>query len=39
MSTLFRRIGYGGWFILFDEAELIGRLGKKARAKSYNKRG
>lgn len=36
MSTLFRRIGYGGWVILFDEAELIGRLGKKARAKSYN---
>lgn len=35
MSVLFRRIGLGGWVILFDEAELIGRLGKKARAKSY----
>ena len=35
MSTLFRRIGYDGWVILFDEAELIGRLGKKARAKHY----
>ena len=35
MSTLFRKIGYAGWVILFDEAELIGRLGKKARAKSY----
>jgi hypothetical protein len=35
MSTLFRRTGYAGWVILFDEAELIGRLGKKARAKSY----
>lgn len=28
MSTLFRRLGYAGWVILFDEAELIGRLGK-----------
>ena len=36
MSTLFRRLGYAGWVILFDEAELIGRLGKKARAKSYS---
>ena len=35
MSALFRKIGYAGWVILFDEAELIGRLGKKARAKSY----
>jgi len=35
MSTLFRRLGYAGWVILFDEAELIGRLGKKARVKSY----
>ena len=34
-STLFRKNGYAGWVILFDEAELIGRLGKKARAKSY----
>ena len=35
MSSLFRRIGYTGWVILFDEAELVGRLGKKARAKAY----
>ena len=35
MSAFFRKIGYAGWVILFDEAELIGRLGKKARAKSY----
>ena len=35
ISTLFRRLGYAGWVILFDEAELIGRLGKKARVKSY----
>ncbi len=35
MSHLFRLKGYDGWVILFDEAELIGRLGKKARARSY----
>lgn len=35
MSHLFRSLGYGGWVLLFDEAELIGRLGKKTRMKSY----
>ena len=35
ISVLFRSVGLNGWVILFDEAELIGRLGKKARAKSY----
>ena len=35
LSRLFRLLGYDGWVLLFDEAELIGRLGKKARAKSY----
>ena len=35
MSTFFRKVGLNGWVILFDEAELIGRMGKKARAKSY----
>ena len=35
MSSLFRKAGMRGWVILFDEAELIGRMGKKARAKSY----
>lgn len=35
MSSLFRKTGLKGWVILFDEAELIGRMGKKARAKSY----
>ena len=34
-SHLFRVLGYDGWVILFDEAELIGRLGKKTRLKSY----
>ena len=35
ISRLFLEMGYSGWVILFDEAELIGRLGKKARLKSY----
>ena len=35
MSYFFRRIGLDGWVILFDEAELIGRIGKKTRLKSY----
>ena len=35
MSHLFRQFGYDGWVLLFDEAELIGRMGKVARAKSY----
>ncbi len=35
LSHLFKRLGYSGWVILFDESELIGRLGKKARLKAY----
>ena len=35
ISHLFRQLGYAGWVLLFDEAELIGGMGKKARAKSY----
>lgn len=35
MSYFFRRIGLSGWVILFDEAELIGRLGRKTRLKCY----
>lgn len=35
ISRLFRLLGFDGWVILFDEAELIGRMGKRARAKSY----
>lgn len=35
MSHLFRSLGYDGWVILFDEAELMGRLGKKTRMKCY----
>ncbi len=35
MSNLFLKAGYNGWVLLFDEAELIGRMGKKARLNSY----
>ena len=35
MSHLFTKLGYNGWVILMDEAELIGRLGKKARLNAY----
>ncbi|MDR3120465.1 MAG: ATP-binding protein [Clostridiales bacterium] len=35
LSHLFLTLGYKGWVILFDEAELIGRLGKKARLNAY----
>lgn len=35
MSHLFRKLGYNGWVLLFDEAELLGRLGKKTRGKCY----
>jgi len=35
LSQLFRAQGYEGWVILFDEAELVGRLGRKSRQKAY----
>ena len=35
MSRLFELLGYQGWVILVDEAELIGRFSKKARLRSY----
>lgn len=35
MSYLFKKLGYNGWVILFDEAELIGRLTKTSRMKAY----
>ena len=35
MSHFFHQLGYDGWVILLDEAELIGRMGKKTRIKSY----
>ncbi len=36
LSRLFKLLDYNGWVILFDETELVGRLGKKARLKAYN---
>lgn len=35
LSHLFKLLGYNGWVILFDETELLGRLGKKARLTAY----
>ena len=35
ISHLFKLMGYNGWVLLFDEAELLGRLGKKARLNAY----
>ena len=35
MSHFFKQLGYDGWVILFDEVELMGRFGKKSRAKGY----
>lgn len=35
LSHLIKALGYNGWVILFDEMELTGRLGKKARQKAY----
>ena len=35
ISNLFTQLGYSGWVILFDETELTGKLGKKARLKAY----
>lgn len=35
MSHLFTQMGFHGWVILIDEAELMGRLGKKARLNAY----
>lgn len=35
LSKLFKELGYNGWVILFDETELVGRLGRKTRLNSY----
>ena len=35
LSRLFALSGLGGWVILFDEAEHIGRLGRKSRFGAY----
>ena len=35
LNILFLKSGYNGWMILFDEAELMGKLSKKARLNCY----
>lgn len=35
LSWLIHKAGYGGWLILLDEVELIGKLGKGARSQAY----
>lgn len=35
ISKVFAKTGLNGWVIMFDETELIGRLGKKARQNAY----
>ncbi|KLU62491.1 hypothetical protein CEB3_c11190 [Peptococcaceae bacterium CEB3] len=35
LSHLFKLLGFNGWVILFDETELLGRLGKKSRLNAY----
>jgi hypothetical protein len=35
LSQLFKTQEYKGWVILFDEAELVGRLGRKSRHRAY----
>lgn len=35
MANLFSVMGYSGWVILFDEAELIGRYARISRFKAY----
>jgi len=35
MAKLFKTMGHKGWVILFDEAELIGRMARKSREKAY----
>ncbi len=39
LSKLFKELGYNGWVILFDESELVGRLGRKTRLYSYRQMG
>jgi hypothetical protein len=36
LARLFCALGYSGWVLLFDETELIGRSGKKARLSAYS---
>lgn len=39
VDWLVHAAGYGGWLILFDEVELIGKFGRGARARAYANMG
>ena len=39
LRRLFQIEGYRGWLVLFDEAELVGKLGAKSRAEAYYRMG
>ena len=39
VDWLIAKAGFAGWLILFDEVELIGKLGKSARTRSYGHMG
>ncbi len=39
LRRLFHLEGYRGWLVLFDEAELVGKLGAKSRAEAYYRVG
>ncbi len=39
LDFVIRLRGYAGWVILFDEAELVGRLGRGGRARAYANMG
>ncbi len=39
LDWLISRAGYGGWLILLDEVELIGKFGRGRRARSYANMG
>jgi hypothetical protein len=39
IDWLIKKAGFAGWLILFDEVELIGKLGKGARCRAYGQMG
>jgi len=39
VDWLIKKAGYAGWLILFDEVELIGKLGRGARSQAYANMG
>lgn len=39
LGYMFKKLEFSGWVILFDEAELIGKLGRVSRAMAYKNLG